>query len=271
MYAVMQAIQGAWAPATLILASPVQQLANQPASELNASWGNPCTLNRVAMGAPTRHPDQRRSDPSRVTRRHSRLQGTTPESVPTDMQFSSSHPEKSSESQFDKPATSFSYHTLGSLDEEMRKLGRELPILPISRSQIGAQAPHADLPGMIRDETHLAVPKSAELQIAQLMPSHGVFYSLAMDSGILNLTAQILKSHSNLTPVVDADEQNRSMRLLADYPWVLYFLIIVPMLAQLVTVRNSAAQIAAAVAVGDYDNADTGTDRRRHQRNWRRR
>lgn len=49
------------------------------------------------------------------------------------------------------------------------------------------------------------------------------------------MQAQILKSHSNLTPVVDADEQNRSMRLLADYPWVLYFLIIVPMLAQLVT------------------------------------
>eukprot|EP00439_Symbiodinium_sp_Y106_P041673 s267_g5.t1 len=145
----------------------------------------------VAMGAPTRHPDQRRSDPSRVMRRQSRTQGDFPGPV-TSLSLSSGK-EKSSESQFDKPATSFSYHTLGSLDEDM-------PILPISRSQIGAQAPHADeLPGMIRDETHLVVPR----------PNRG----------------------SRMQTMSQESQEG----LLADYPIILYLLVLVPTLAQLVT------------------------------------
>ena len=75
-----------------------------------------------------------------------------------------------------------------------------------------------ELPGMIHEERqHLSIPK----------PNRGS----RMGSISKISQAQILESHSNLSPVADEVERTASTRCMADHPVPLYSFIGVPMLS----------------------------------------
>ncbi|CAK9023094.1 unnamed protein product [Durusdinium trenchii] len=186
--------------------------------------------NLSATGVPSRHSVPRMSDPIGTIKspeRHSVRKKSGPTSSPSqtpgrvpsffEMQSAVLRElgalyDSSQAGDAGRSGQSASFHTTCSFDEG----GASIVPVPRPRTFLQEDGPQESLPGMIREDRHLSLPR----------PNRGSH----MGSISKTAQAQILESHSNLSPVVDEVDRTRSVRMMADHPVLLHLLIGIPAL-----------------------------------------